>query len=133
MKRSKVVGGVSKRFLMRSRKPYHATKQGGAYLGDSKDLLVDVPDGSVNLVFTSPPYALHFKKAYGNVDKDEYVEWFLDFAKHFHRVLADDGSFVLNIGGSYNKGTPTRSLYHFKLLIALVVLANAQMRPRSNA
>jgi len=35
-------------------------------------------------------------------------------------VLADDGSFVLNIGGSYNKGTPTRSVYHFKLLIALV-------------
>jgi site-specific DNA-methyltransferase (cytosine-N4-specific) len=34
--------------------------------------------------------------------------------------LADDGSFVLNIGGSYNKGTPTRSIYHYKLLIALV-------------
>ena len=120
MKRSKVVGSASKRFLMRSRKPYHSTKLGGAYLGDSRDLLAEVPDGSVNLVFTSPPYALHFKKAYGNVHKDEYVEWFLGFARHFHRILADDGSFVLNIGGSYNKGTPTRSLYHFKLLIALV-------------
>jgi len=33
-------------------------------------------------VLTSPPYALHFKKAYGNVDKDAYVEWFLTFARH---------------------------------------------------
>jgi site-specific DNA-methyltransferase (cytosine-N4-specific) len=63
---------------------------------------------------------LHFKKAYGNVDKDEYVDWFLGFAREMYRVLADDGSFVLNIGGSYNKGTPTRSLYHYKLLIQLV-------------
>jgi len=48
------------------------------------------------------------------------VAWFLDFAREIYRVLTDDGSFVLNIGGSYNAGTPTRSLYHFKLLIALV-------------
>ncbi|MBM4162639.1 MAG: site-specific DNA-methyltransferase [Ignavibacteria bacterium] len=79
-----------------------------------------LPEGSVNLVVTSPPYALHFKKAYGNVDKKEYVEWFLPFAFEVKRILVDDGSFVLNIGGSYNPGSPTRSLYHFKLLIELV-------------
>jgi hypothetical protein len=56
-------------------------------------------------------------------EQDEYVEWFLPFAKEIHRILADDGSFVLNIGGGYNPGTPTRSLYHFKLLIALVETA----------
>ena len=44
----------------------------------------------------------------------------MPFAKEIFRVLRDDGSFILNIGGSYNKGTPTRSLYHFKLLIELV-------------
>jgi len=71
-------------------------------------------------VFTSPPYALHFKKEYGNVHKDDYVEWFLTFAREIQRVLTDDGSFVLNIGGSYNKGLPTRSIYHYKLMIALV-------------
>jgi DNA modification methylase len=43
----------------------------------------------------------------------------LPFAREIKRVLKDDGSFVLNIGGSYNPGLPTRSLYHFKLLIAL--------------
>lgn len=93
---------------------------GAAYLGDSLELLGELPAYSVNLVVTSPPYALHFKKAYGNKDKKEYVKWFLPFAKEVHRILTDDGSFVLNIGGSYNQGTPTRSIYHFKLLIALI-------------
>jgi DNA modification methylase len=101
-------------------KPYLQTEHGAAYLGDSLELLKSLPTGKVNLVVTSPPYALHFKKEYGNKSKTEYVEWFLPLAKEIHRILAEDGSFVLNIGGSYNPGTPTRSLYHFKLLIALV-------------
>lgn len=93
---------------------------GAAFVGDSLDLFKKLPDNSVNLVVTSPPYALHFKKKYGNANKDEYVEWFLPFAKEIIRVLRPDGSFVLNIGGSYNKGHPTKSLYQFHLLIALV-------------
>ncbi|WP_374683217.1 site-specific DNA-methyltransferase [Accumulibacter sp.] len=100
--------------------PAYTTPYGAAYLGDSREFLAKLPEGSVNLIFTSPPYALHFKKAYGNVDKADYVEWFLSFAREMFRVLADDGSFVLNIGGSYNPKVPTRSLYHFKLLIRLV-------------
>jgi len=106
--------------LVRGIDPYYATQLGAAYLGDSHDVLRRIPDGAVNLVFTSPPYALHFKKEYGNVEKREYVGWFLGFAREIHRILSEDGSFVLNIGGSYNPGVPTRSLYHFKLLIALV-------------
>lgn len=106
--------------LIPSMDPYYRTHYGAAYLADSRKVLHNLPDSSVNLVFTSPPYALHFKKAYGNVHKDDYVEWFLTFAKEIHRVLKDDGSFVLNIGGSYNKGLPTRSTYHFKVLLALV-------------
>jgi DNA modification methylase len=100
--------------------PFYRTDLGAAYLADSRNVLRQLPDNSVNLLFTSPPYALHFKKAYGNVHKDDYVEWFLTFAREIQRVLADDGSFVLNIGGSYNQGLPTRSVYHYKLLIALV-------------
>lgn len=100
--------------------PFYQTAMGAAYLGDSRETLKALPDGSVNLVFTSPPYALHFKKEYGNVSKADYVEWFLAFAREIFRVLGDDGSFVLNIGGSWNPGSPTRSLYHYKLMIALV-------------
>lgn len=106
--------------LLQDVDPYYRTPLGAAFAGDSRELLAKLPDSSVNLVFTSPPYALHFKKEYGNVAKAEYVEWFMQFAKEIKRVLTDDGSFVLNVGGSYNAGTPTRSLYHFKLLIALV-------------
>jgi DNA modification methylase len=100
--------------------PLYRTTYGAAFLGDSQQLLAQLPTGSVNLVFTSPPYALHFKKEYGNAHKRDYVRWFIPFATEILRVLKDDGSFVLNIGGSYNEGTPTRSLYHFHLLIALV-------------
>lgn len=110
--------------LLPQQTPFYETELGAAYLADSRDVLRQLPESSVNLVFTSPPYALHFKKEYGNVNKAEYVEWLLTFAKEIFRVLKDDGSFVLNIGGSYNKGLPTRSTYHFKVLLALVEEVN---------
>lgn len=106
--------------ILKNLTPYYETTRGSAYLGDSLDLLKRVPDESVDLIFTSPPYALHFKKEYGNVDKAEYVGWFLEFAREFHRILKREGSFFLNIGGSYKKGNPIRSLYQFRLLISLV-------------
>lgn len=103
-----------------STQPFYETHLGAAYLGDALDLLKQVPSETVDLIFTSPPYALHFKKEYGNVDKHEYVAWFLEFATEFHRILKPEGSFFLNIGGSYHKGHPARSLYQFRLLISLV-------------
>lgn len=106
--------------LVRESTPFYRTPLGAAYLDDSLNVLRAIPDGTVNLAFTSPPYALHFKKEYGNVSKAEYVEWFLPFAREIWRVLTDDGSLVLNIGGSWNPGSPTRSLYHYRLMIALV-------------
>lgn len=106
--------------LIKGYEPYYTTDLGVAYLADSLKLMQLIPDNHLNLVLTSPPYALQFKKEYGNVSKVEYVEWFLQFAKEIFRTLKDDGSFIVNIGGSYNKGVPTRSLYHYKLLIALV-------------
>ena len=81
--------------------------------------MMDIPPASVDAIITSPPYALEFKKEYGNVAKEKYIEWFLPFASEIKRILKPEGSFVLNIGGSYNSGSPTRSIYHFKLLIAL--------------
>jgi DNA modification methylase len=99
--------------------PTYKTSLGAAFCADALNALRAIPAASINLVVTSPPYALHFKKEYGNVDKLGYVEWMLPFAAEIKRILKTDGSFVLNIGGSYNPGRPTRSLYHFKLLIAL--------------
>src|SRR6266511_1066590 len=107
--------------------PYYETPVGAAYLQGALDLLRALPNDSVNTIITSPPYALHFKKEYGNVDKKDYVNWFLPFAQEFFRVLKNDGSFVLNIGGSYNKGLPTRSMYIYKLLIEMVDTVGFQL------
>ncbi|MCY2951323.1 MAG: site-specific DNA-methyltransferase [Planctomycetota bacterium] len=99
--------------------PFYSTKLGSAFLGDSLHLMSALPERSVNLVITSPPYALHFKKEYGNANQDAYIAWFLPFAEQVNRILVDDGSFVIDIGGAWTPGHPTRSLYHFELLLRL--------------
>ncbi|MGB8214644.1 MAG: site-specific DNA-methyltransferase [Anaerolineales bacterium] len=66
-------------------------------LGDCGDLLKECPDNSVDLIFTSPPYADQRKKTYGGINPDEYVEWFLPKAAQFLRVLKPTGTFILNI------------------------------------
>jgi site-specific DNA-methyltransferase (cytosine-N4-specific) len=97
--------------------PAYTTGLGAAYCGDSLELLARVPDASVNLVITSPPFALQRQKAYGNKDQAEYIDWLTQFARQVHRILRDDGSFVLDLGGAYEKGVPARSLYNFRVLI----------------
>lgn len=97
--------------------PAYTTQRGVAYCGESLQLLASLPDQSINLVLTSPPFALQRQKAYGNKDQAEYIDWLLQFAKEVHRVLRNDGSFVIDLGGAYEKGAPARSLYNFRVLI----------------
>lgn len=100
--------------------PYYETRFGRAFLGDALRLTAALPDQSVNLVLTSPPFALTRKKEYGNESAAKYVQWFLPFAQEFKRVLAEDGSFVLDLGGAYLPGVPVRSIYQYELLVSLV-------------
>lgn len=74
----------------------------------------------MQLLLMSPPFALNRKKSYGNKHQDEYIEWFKPFAVEFQRVLRDDGSLVIDIGGTWIPGSPTRSIYQFELLVMLV-------------
>lgn len=97
----------------------YCTDLGKAILGDSLDVMRQMPSDSVDLVMTSPPYALHFKKEYGNADQKNYLNWFTPFTTEIKRILKPTGSFVLNIGGTWTPGSPTRSLYHFRLLLHL--------------
>jgi len=97
----------------------YRTELGKAYWGDSLELMKKLPDNSIDLVITSPPFALRRKKSYGNVPPEEYSNWFMPFAEQIYRVLKKSGSFVLDIGGSWKKNEPTRTLYHFELLLRL--------------
>lgn len=97
----------------------YTTAHGQCVCGDSLELLQQLDDNSVDLVVTSPPFALQRKKSYGNEDQEEYVNWLCRFGRLVYQKLADSGSFVLDIGGAYEKGQPTYSLYQFRTLIKL--------------
>jgi site-specific DNA-methyltransferase (cytosine-N4-specific) len=99
--------------------PAYTTHLGRAYQGDALDVLRRLPANSVALAMTSPPFALRRQKAYGNVTPAEYVEWFWPFAREVHRVLRPDGSFVIDLGGAWNRGSGTRSLYQYQLVLRL--------------
>jgi DNA modification methylase len=98
---------------------YYSTKLGRMVYGDSLVGMRKLADSSVDLVITSPPFALVARKEYGNVESKNYLRWFAPFAFEIRRILKPNGSFVLDIGGVWRRGLPVRDLYHFKLLIML--------------
>lgn len=100
--------------------PEYSGQLGSAFVGDSKELLQELPSNSVDLIVTSPPFALQNKKEYGNEDQEGYNDWFLEFVPEVRRVLQPHGSFVVEIGGAFKKGYPERSTYQFDLLNRLV-------------
>lgn len=97
--------------------PAYITGSGAAYCGDSLQLLEQLHDNSVNLVVTSPPFALLRKKEYGNKEQHEYIDWLAEFAAIVYKKLRNDGSFVLDLGGAYQRGVPVRSLYNYRVLM----------------
>ena len=99
--------------------PVYSTNLGAAYVGDARELLRELDDNSVDLIMTSPPFALQRQKAYGNLAEDEYVDWFLTFAQEAHRVVRPTGSFVVDFGGAYRSGKPVRSLYNYRVLLRM--------------
>jgi DNA modification methylase len=88
--------------------PYHKTQHGEIILGDSLDHMAKLKSGSVDLIVTSPPFGLLRKKDYGNVESGEYIEWFKPFGQEFKRILKSSGSLVVDIGGAWLPGQPTR-------------------------
>ncbi|MEM0993475.1 MAG: site-specific DNA-methyltransferase [Bacteroidota bacterium] len=86
-------------------------------LGNCKDVLKTLPDNSVDLIFTSPPYADQRKNTYGGIRPNKYVEWFLPISEELFRVLKPKGTFVLNIKEKVVKGE--RSTYVMELIIAM--------------
>ena len=97
--------------------PGYTTKYGQCLCGDSLKLMEALSPCSVNLVMTSPPFALLRQKSYGNLEQTKYVEWLAQFACLVREKLTEDGSFVVDLGAAYNKGEPTYSLYQFRVLL----------------
>ena len=86
-------------------------------LGDCHEVLKTIADNSVDLVFTSPPYADQRKATYGGISPEKYVEWFLPIAEQLLRVLKPTGTFVLNIKEKAVNGE--RSTYVLELILAM--------------
>jgi site-specific DNA-methyltransferase (adenine-specific)/site-specific DNA-methyltransferase (cytosine-N4-specific) len=87
------------------------------YHGDSKDQLKILPDNSVDLIVTSPPYTDQRKSTYGGIHPDKYVDWFIPISKELLRVLKPTGTFILNIKEKVVNGE--RSTYVMELILAM--------------
>lgn len=86
-------------------------------LGDCLTVLKSLPDSSVNLIFTSPPYADNRKKTYKGIPITEYVRWFLPISSELKRVLKNDGTFILNIKERTEDGE--RQTYVLELILEM--------------
>lgn len=86
-------------------------------LGDCKDILKNLENDCIDLIFTSPPYADQRKKTYGGIHPNEYVECFLPITEQLLRVLKTTGTFILNIKEKVVNGE--RSTYVMELILAI--------------
>ena len=87
------------------------------YLGDSAEILKKIPDNTIDLIITSPPYADQRKNTYGGIHPNKYVEWFLPISEELLRVLKPSGTFILNIKEKVVNGE--RSTYVIELILSM--------------
>lgn len=110
-------------------KSVFSTKRGESFYGDSFDLINDKKfikkyKGKVNLIFTSPPFSLIKKKSYGNKIGELYINWLKQFAKPLSELLTKDGSIVIELGNSWEKGNPVFSTTPIEALLEFKREAN---------
>jgi len=103
----------------RARRPSTANRVSAprVLIGDCLKRLRELPAESVDLIFTSPPYADARAHSYGGIHPNDYVQWFLPRAADLLRVLKPAGSFVLNIKEKAVRGE--RHTYVLELILAL--------------
>lgn len=95
------------------------TRLGECLQGNSLDVLSALPNNSIDLIVTSPPFSLQRHKSYGEVGQNDYVDWLLRFGFMAYSKLKDTGSFVVDLGGAYQKGQPIKALYPFQFMIRM--------------
>ncbi len=95
------------------------TANGEAIWADAVTAAGHLQDSSLNLIFSSPPYPILSGRSYGAFTDAELIELIVRCARDWKRALKDDGSLILNFRDVWQKGSPTRSLYQERLLLAL--------------
>ena len=87
--------------------------------GDCLELMKDIPDGSVDLIITSPPYnigkmksntTIHGTYAGNDMEEGNYQDWQVTFLNECHRVLKDSGSMFYNHKIRIKKGVAIHPL-----------------------
>lgn len=96
---------------------YYKTSYGNIYMGNCYDVLNQMPDNSIDLIITSPPYADSRKYSYGGTHPDNYVKWFMPISNNFLRILKPEGTFILNIKERVFSGE--RHTYVIELILEL--------------
>ena len=109
----------------------YATDLGKMVIGEIEDALesplLKPYWGCVQLVFTSPPFPLNHKKAYGNRDGEEYIDWLSSLSPRLRDVLKESGSIALEMGNSWKKGEPVMSTLALKSLLAFLEKGNLNL------
>lgn len=108
----------------RASKPIYSTELGDMFCGPSEKVLrsrrLKELHGKVQLVFTSPPFPLNTKKRYGNLQGEEYIDWFASFAPLLKKFLTSDGSIVIEVGNAWEPGRPVMSTTVLRALLAFL-------------
>lgn len=112
-------------------KSAYATKYGRMYCGKAEEVLEKWPPshykGKVQLIFTSPPFPLNRKKKYGNLNGDEYINWFSSFGPILKDFLSEDGSIVIEMGNAWVQGKPVMSTLPLKALLSFLEEADLHL------
>jgi site-specific DNA-methyltransferase (cytosine-N4-specific) len=96
-----------------------STDLGIAILGSCDTVFASI-DSPITLVVTSPPYPLASARKYGNPSEPEYVDWICRTLEPVIKNLVPGGSICLNVSNDiFQKGSPARSMYCERLLLAL--------------
>lgn len=85
--------------------------------GDCIDLIPSLPDGSINLCLTSPPYAEQRKGQYASIPDDEYPKFTLRWMAALRPKLAEDGSVLIVIDPHVEKGVMSDYVLRTQLLL----------------
>jgi DNA modification methylase len=109
----------------------YQTKKGIYYKGELESILKSNEfkkhKGKINLIFFSPPFPLNRKKKYGNLQGEEYLEWISNISFLLRDFLTKDGSIVVEVGNSWDRGQPTMSTLALKSLLAILEKGNFKL------